>query len=549
MTENGARPIADVATELGIHADHVHSYGGRFAKVDLAALDQPRLRTGVGKLVLVSAMTPTKAGEGKTTTSIGLSDGLRQLGQSVCVALREPSLGPCMGIKGGGTGGGQAQLVPSNQINLHFTGDFHAIAAAHNLVAAVLDNHIHFGSPLRIDSRRTLWPRAIDMNDRALRNLVAGLGARTDGHPRETGFVITAASELMAILCLATDVQDLRSRVGRIVVALDHDRKPVTVNDMNITGAVVALMHDALAPNLAQTREGTPALVHGGPFANIAHGCSSILATKLGLHLADWVVTEAGFGSDLGAEKFFNIKCRAGELNPSAVVVVATVRALKLHGGQQYDDLDTPNVDATTRGLPNLAKHVHNVSHFSKPAIVALNRFATDSDAEIAAVRDYCHREQIAFSIATHFEQGGAGAVEVARAVIEQCSAAPTPYRPLYPVEQAIADKIRTIAQRMYGARDIVITKQATRDISAIEQLGATNLPVCIAKTHSSLSDDPKRLGCPQDFDVTVRRIQPNIGAGFLVVLTGDVVRMPGLPRVPQAEAIDVEDGHIVGIR
>jgi formate--tetrahydrofolate ligase len=544
----GPRPIAEVAAALGIRNGESRPYGDDIAKVDPALLGAARRRAGTPRLVLVSAITPTAAGEGKTTTSIGLAQGLAQLGESVCLALREPSLGPVFGMKGGGTGGGRSRLVPSERINLHFTGDFHAITSAHNLLAALLDNHLYWGNSLRIDPRRVLWKRVLDMNDRALRNVIVGLGGAGQGVPRETGFDITAASEVMAMLCLARDEDDLRARIERLLVAFTEDGDPVTAKHLAAAGAMLALLRDALWPNLVQTIEGVPALVHGGPFANIAHGCNSAIATRMALHCADWAVTEAGFGFDLGAEKFFDIKCRSAGLEADAVVLVATVRALKLHGGVAADALEKPDPGAVARGLPNLEKHVENIGCFGERPLVALNRFGADRDDEIDVVRARCAELGVPFAVSDHFALGGEGAVELARAVVEQARGARTPFRPLYSLEDPFPDKVRAVASRMYGARGVVFTKEAQRDLRELRRLGYEQLPVCIAKTPASLSDDPKLRGRPRDFDVTVRSIQINAGAGFLVALTGEILRMPGLPRRPLAESMDVHDGEIVGV-
>jgi formate--tetrahydrofolate ligase len=541
--------LPDTAARLGLEPADVVPFGPDVAKVPLAVMERPRARRSPGRLVLVSAMTPTPAGEGKTATSIGLADGLARLGESVCVALRQPSLGPCFGMKGGGTGGGRAQLVPADRINLHFTGDFHAVTAAHNLLAALVDNHLHFGNRLGIDPRRVLWRRVLDVNDRALRSVVVGLGGPAHGIPRETGFDITAASEVMAMLCLATGAEDLRARLARTLVAFASDGAPVTAGQLSAPGAMLALLRDALEPNLVRTLEGTPALVHGGPFANIAHGCSSVVATRMALQLADWAVTEAGFGFDLGAEKFFDIKCASAGLDTAAVVLVATVRALKLHGGVALRDLGRPDPEAVARGLPNLEKHVENIRGFGESPVVALNRFATDTRAEIDAVRACCAALDVPFAVAEHYQRGGEGAVELARTVVARAETERRPFRPLYDWSEPVPQKILTVARKMYGARDVTFTPAAARDLEDVERLGYAGLPVCIAKTQSSLSDDPRRTGRPRDFDVTVRGVQINAGAGFLVVLTGDILRMPGLPRTPLAEAIDLRDGEIVGLR
>jgi formate--tetrahydrofolate ligase len=546
-------PISDVAARLGLAPDHLHPYGKDFAKVDLTAFEVARSRPEPGRLVLVSAITPTPAGEGKTTTSIGLADALSQIGESVCLALREPSLGPCFGIKGGGTGGGRAQLWPAARINLHFTGDFHAITSAHNLLAATIDNALHFdsvpGVGLDLEPRRMLWRRVVDMNDRSLRNMTIGLGGTAHGVPRQTGFDITAASELMAMLCLTSGPEDLRARIDRTLVGFTRTGEPVTAGRLGVTGAMLALLKDVLMPNLAQTLEGTPALVHGGPFANIAHGCNSVLATRLGLHLADWVVTEAGFGFDLGAEKFFDIKCRGAGLDTAAVVLVATVRALKMHGGKGVKELDAPDADAVRRGLPNLEKHIESIRHFGKTPIIAVNRFAADSAEELEILHRFAVDHDVALALCEHFERGGEGAVELAKHVVRLGKRAQEAFKPLYQLDMPVHEKIRQVARRMYGASDVEFTKAAERDLTEIDRLGYGDLPVCIAKTQSSLSDDPKLRGRPHDFEVTVRNIQINAGAGFLVVLTGEILRMPGLPRRPQALDIDLVDGEITGLR
>ena len=533
---------------LGLGPDDLIPFGHDKAKVRLDVLDRPRTRPAPGRLILVSAITPTKAGEGKTTTSIGLADALTADGQSACLALREPSIGPCMGVKGGGTGGGRSRLTPSDDINLHFTGDMHAVTAAHNLLAATLDNHLHHGNALDVDPQRVAWRRVLDQNDRSLRNAIIGLGGVNQGIPRESGFDITAASEVMAMLCLSDGPEDLRGRLDRTLVALNRRGEAVTAKDLGVTGALMALLRDAMLPNLVQTEEGTPALVHGGPFANIAHGCSSVVASRMALQLADWTVTEAGFGFDLGAEKFFDIKCTGAGLDPAAVVLVATVRALKLHGGVKFKDLDGPNPEAVERGLPNLTKHLENVAAFGKPAIVAVNRFGADTEAEIAVVLEHCAGLGIPCAASTHFAEGGAGAVALSRLVREAAQGAAAGFQPLYQPSDSLPDKITAVASRIYGADGIRLTKKARRDLKDIERLGWADLPICVAKTQSSLSDDPRRRGRPEHFEVTVARLVPNPGAGFIVVLTGDIMRMPGLPRSPQAERIDLVDGVIVGV-
>lgn len=532
---NSMNTIDKIAAKLGLSPSDLEPYGTEIAKLKPTSLKHDRKP---GRLVLVSAITPTPAGEGKTTTSIGLGQALSQIGESVCVALREPSLGPYFGKKGGGAGGGRCEVIPAERINLHFTGDFHAVTTAHNLIAAMIDNHIYFDNPLRIDPRRVLWKRVLDVNDRALREIVIGLGGRYSGVPRETGFDITAASELMAMLCLAEDADDLRQRVDRTLVAFGFDGQPVTAGELSVTDAVLTLLNDALLPNLVQTTEGTPALVHGGPFANIAHGCSSVIATKTAMRLTDWTITEAGFGFDLGAEKFFDIKCRTAGLDTAAVVLVATIRALKLHGGQTLKDLHERNPSAVKQGLENLDKHLENIGHFCETAIVALNRFADDTEEEIAVVRQHCEQNNIPFAETDHFERGGEGAVALAQLLLKEAEQESRPFCPLYDPADTVTAKIRKVATKMYGAADVYFTKLAERDLKDIERLELSHLPICVAKTHSSLSDDPKLVGRPKDFEITVERIQINSGAGFLVVLTGNIVRMPGLPRKPRAEML-----------
>ena len=542
------RPITEIAGQLGIPEDALHLHGRHKAKVDLGLLDSPAPAGKKGRLVLVTGITPTPAGEGKTTTSIGLAQGLCKLGEQAVVALREPSLGPCFGMKGGATGGGRSQVAPAESINLHFTGDFHAVSAAHNLLAALLDNDLHFGGSLGIDPRRVLWKRVIDMNDRSLRRLVIGLGGPREGVPRESGFTITAASEVMAMICLAEGYEDLRSRLDRTLVAMDGSRHPITAGDLGATGAMLALLKDALLPNLVQTLEGTPAFIHGGPFANIAHGCSSVLATRMGLRLADWTITEAGFGFDLGGEKFYDIKCGQAGLDTAAVVLVATVRALKMHGGRSRRELHVPDAEAVDRGLPNLEKHVENIRLFNERPVVCLNRFEGDTEEEIARVRECCDRLGTPFAVADHVARGGEGAVDLALAVQREAQADEGPYRPVQEPEMSIRRKIEAVATRVYGAGGVEFDLQAQRGIEEAERLGYGRLPVCIAKTQSSLSDDPRLLGRPEGFDLTVRRVTVNAGAGFLVALTGDILRMPGLPRRPQARHIDLVDGRITGI-
>ncbi len=542
------KPMHEIAAKLGLSTDDLIPFGRDKAKLDRSVLTRGRTRSGKAKLILVSAITPTPAGEGKTTTSIGLSDALTLLGHDTAVVLREPSLGPCFGIKGGGTGGGESRLSPSDDINLHFNGDFHAITSAHNLLAAAIDNHVHFGTELGLDPRRVTWRRVIDMNDRSLRNTLVGLGGESNGMPREAGFDITAASELMAMLCLADDADDLRRRIDRTLVGFTRSKAPVTAGAVGVTGAMLALLRDALLPNLVQTQHGTPAIVHGGPFANIAHGCNSVIATRAGLQLADWVVTEAGFGFDLGAEKFFDIKCRTAGLDPDAVVLVATVRALKMHGGVALDALNTPNPAAVAAGLPNLEQHLDSVARFGKQAVVALNRFASDTDEEFAVVVEACAKRGVGVAVCEHFGKGPQGATELAAKVVEAVAKGSRPFEPLYPLEAPIPAKIEAVARAVYGAKGVVLTKTAERDLAEIERLGYGNLPICVAKTQNSLSDDPKLRGRPRDFEITVRGLQLNAGAGFVVVLTGEIMRMPGLPKIPQAGKIDLKDGTIVGL-
>jgi formate--tetrahydrofolate ligase len=542
------RPIEDVAYDLGLSGDDLYLYGRDVAKVDLDVLERPRSRKAKSRLVLVSAITPTPAGEGKTTTCIGLADALSRLGESVCLALREPSLGPCMGVKGGAAGGGYSQVIPMERINLHFTGDFHAITSANNLLSAMLDNHLHQGNVLDIDVRRILWRRVLDLNDRALRHVVVGLGGPTDGVPREAGFDITAASEVMAMLCLATDAEDLRTRLDRTLVAFNRSGGPITARDLGASGAMHALLHEAVRPNLVQTLEGTPAFVHGGPFANIAHGCNSVFATRMAMHTSDWCVTEAGFGLDLGAEKFFDLKCQGAGLDTAAVVLVATIRALKMHGGRKRSELGTPDPEAVRRGLPNLEKHLESIRCFGERAIVAINSFAADTVEEVAVVRGCCEALGVPVAATDHHARGGEGAMDLARAVMQNSEAWRAPFRPLYDWNDGVEDKIFAVASAMYGASEVSYTKQAKRDLREIESLGFADLPVCIAKIPGSLSDDAKLRGRPRDFEITVRSLRVNAGAGYLVVLTGDIMRMPGLPSHPLAESIDVKNGRIIGL-
>jgi formate--tetrahydrofolate ligase len=541
------KPIVEIAAELGIQASELIPYGHDKAKVLPAAYAS---ETGErGKLVLVTAITPTPAGEGKTTTSIGLGDGLRRRGEKVCLALREPSLGPCFGIKGGGTGGGESRLHPSDDINLHFTGDFHAITSAHNLLSAVIDNQLQFGLHPGLDGRRLRWKRVLDVNDRSLRQVITGLGGPLMGEPVQNGFDITAASELMAILCLASDADDLRKRIDRILIGTSADRQPILAESMRVTGAMLALLRDALHPNLVQSQHGTPALVHGGPFANIAHGCNSVIATKAALQLGDWCVTEAGFGCDLGAEKFFDIKCRMAGLDPALVVLVASIRALKYHGGAKLDALTKPDPARVEAGLPNLAKHAENVRQFGKPAVVAINRFGADTDEEIAVVREFCRGKGLRLALCEHFMKGPEGAAELAEQVIEAAKDTAPGFTPMYELSDPLPEKVRKIATKVYGADGVVFGGAAERALEQIDRLGYGELPVCMAKTQASLSDDPNKIGRPQGFTINVRDIEIAAGAGFVVALTGEMMRMPGLPKKPQAEAIDLRDGEIVNLR
>ncbi|MCU0625286.1 MAG: formate--tetrahydrofolate ligase [Gemmatimonadaceae bacterium] len=539
------RPIADVAADLGVPSDGVDPYGRTIAKLPLDyATQQAR-----GKLVLVTAIHPTAAGEGKTTTSVGLAQALRRLGTNTVLCLREPSLGPVFGVKGGAAGGGYAQVLPMEELNLHFTGDFHAITSAHALLAALLDNHLHQGNALGIDPRRITWPRTVDMNDRALRDVVIGLGGAASGVPRQERFVITPASEVMAVTALASDLRDLEARLGRIIVGSTRDRRPVTAADLGAAGAMTLLLKQALRPNLVQTLEGGPALVHCGPFANIAHGCNSLVATRTALALGDVVVTEAGFGSDLGAEKFFDIKARAGGLDPAAAVIVATVRALKLHGGTRKDQLAPPDVAAVVRGLPNLERHIGNVRQFGVPVVVALNRFPTDADAELQAVADACEAAGATVALSEVWAHGGAGGEALARAVLGVLARGEARFAPVYGLAHGIREKVETIVTHVYGGLGADFTARAERQVAELERIGMANVPVCIAKTQYSFSDDPVLLGAPHDFRITINEVYPAAGAGFVVALAGDIMTMPGLPASPAAERIGVDDdGRAFGL-
>ena len=540
------KPINEIAASLGIPEDAVENYGRYKAKLDIHALKNLPEK---GKLILVTAITPTPAGEGKTTTSVGVTDGLRKIGKNAVVALREPSLGPVFGIKGGAAGGGYAQVVPMEDINLHFTGDFHAIGAANNLLAAMLDNHIQQGNELGIDTKQITWKRAVDMNDRQLRHIVDGLGGKVQGVPREDGFEITVASEIMAVLCLAADLKDLKERLARIIVAYTYDGRPVTAHDLKAEGAMAALLKDAIKPNLVQTLEGTPAFIHGGPFANIAHGCNSVTATRTALKLADYVVTEAGFAADLGAEKFFDIKCRMAGLRPSAVVIVATVRALKYHGGVPKADLNNENLAALENGLPNLLQHVSNIRDvYGLPCVVAINAFPTDTEAELQMVEARCKELGVNVALSEVWARGGEGGKALAEEVVRLCEQ-PGSFSYSYPLEMSIEEKLETICRRIYHADGVVLTANAQKQAKQLADLGFGGLPICMAKTQYSFSDDPALLGAPKGFTVTVRNLKVSAGAGFIVALTGDIMTMPGLPKVPAAEKIDVdENGRITGL-
>ena len=541
------KPITQIAQTAGVDEDYLELYGKYKAKVDYRLLRESKRPDG--KLILVTAINPTPAGEGKTTTTVGLADAMRRLGKNTLVALREPSLGPVFGVKGGAAGGGYAQVVPMEDINLHFTGDFHAIGAANNLLAAMLDNHIQQGNALGIDVKRICWKRCVDMNDRQLRNIVDGLGGRMQGVPREDGFEITVASEIMAVLCLASDIPDLKARLGRMVVGYTFDGKPVTAHDLKAEGAMAALLKDALKPNLVQTLEGTPAFIHGGPFANIAHGCNSVMATRMAMRLADYAVTEAGFGADLGAEKFLDIKCRLAELTPSAVVVVATVRALKNHGGVPKAELNTENLEALERGLPNLLQHVENITQvFGLPCVVAINAFPTDTPAELQLVEERCRALGVRVALSEVWAKGGAGGEALAQEVIRLCEQ-PNHFQFAYDTAESIEEKLNDIARKIYHADGAVLTPAARKQARELEDLGFVGLPVCMAKTQYSFSDDATLLGAPKGFTITVRNLKVSAGAGFLVALTGDIMTMPGLPKVPAAEKIDVDEhGRITGL-
>lgn len=538
-------PITEVAGKLGIGEEDIELYGRYKAKLSMDLIKRVQDKPD-GKLILVTAITPTPAGEGKSTTTVGLAQGLAKIGQKVIVALREPSLGPCMGIKGGAAGGGYSQVVPMEDINLHFTGDFHAITSAHMLLAAMLDNHIQQGNALNIDPRRIVWKRVVDMNDRELRNIVVGLGGKAHGVPRQDGFDITVASEVMAILCLATGLHDLKERLSKIIVAYDYSGNPITAGMLKAQGAMAALLKDAVKPNLVQTLENVPAIIHGGPFANIAHGCNSVMATKTALKLADYTITEAGFGADLGAEKFFDIKCRYAGLKPDAVVLVATVRALKMHGGVPKTDLATPDVEAVKRGIVNLEKHIENIKQYGLPLVVAINAFAQDTPEELEAIRSHCAAHGVNVALSEVFAKGGEGGIELAKEVVALATSGKADFKLLYGEELSLKEKIETIAKKIYGAVGVNYTKEANNALKDFEKMGYGHLPVCMAKTQYSFSDDPALLGRPEGFEITIKNCRIAAGAGFVVVLTGDIMTMPGLPKVPAAEKIDVSDDGVI---
>ena len=542
------KPIKEIAQKVGLDEDDLELYGKYKAKISLEAISKLKNNED-GKLILVTAINPTPAGEGKTTTMIGLSQALNKLGKKSVVAMREPSLGPCFGVKGGAAGGGYAQVVPMEDINLHFTGDIHAITTANNLIAAMLDNSIQQGNPLDIDTRQIVWKRVVDLNDRALRHIVVGLGGKVNGVPREDGFDISVASEVMAILCLATSLEDLKARAGRMIVAYNHAGEPVTVNDIKATGAVTLLLKDAIKPNLVQTLDHTPVFVHGGPFTNIAHGCNSVMATQLAMKLGDYAITEAGFGADLGAEKFLDIKCRQAELSPDAVVIVATVRALKMHGGVAKKDLNEENLDALRAGIENLEKHIENIAKYNLPSIVAINAFPTDTEAELQLLNEICQAKGVDVAISKVWEKGAEGGIELAEKLLDILAKDEAHFAPIYSLDLPIADKIKTIAKEIYGADDVTFSKKVLNKMKKYESQGLGNLPICVAKTQYSLSDDPTLLGKPSGFKVTISDLIPNTGAGFLVAISGDIMRMPGLPKVPAAVNMDIdEEGKIVGL-
>ncbi len=541
-------PIINIAKKIGLGEDDIELYGKYKCKISLDAIKKLENNKD-GKLVLVTAINPTPAGEGKSTVTVGLGQALNKIGKNTVIALREPSLGPVFGIKGGAAGGGYAQVVPMEDINLHFTGDMHAITSANNLLCAAIDNHIHQGNLLRIDSRRIVFKRVMDMNDRALRNIVVGMGGKINGFLREDGFIITVASEIMAILCMASDLEDLKERMGNILIAYNLDGEPVYAKELEVQGAMALLMKDAIKPNLVQTLENTPAIIHGGPFANIAHGCNSIIATKTALKMSDITVTEAGFGADLGAEKFLDIKCRYGNLNPDCVVLVATIRALKHHGGVKKDELNISNVDALNKGMKNLEKQIENIKAYGVPVVVAINKFITDSDEEVKAIEDFCKNIGVEVSLTEVWEKGGEGGIDLANKVIKTMENEPSNFKMIYDSEESIKDKILKIVQTIYGGKGVNYTPQALKQIAEIEKFNLDKLPICMAKTQYSLSDNPSLLGRPENFDITVKEVRVSNGAGFIVVLTGDVMTMPGLPKVPAANRMDIKDnGEIVGL-
>lgn len=541
-------PIVEIAKKLNIDADDLEMYGKYKAKLPLS-LNKKYADRENGKLILVTAINPTPAGEGKTTITVGLGQAMNKIGKNACIALREPSMGPVFGVKGGAAGGGYSQVIPMEDINLHFTGDMHAITAANNLLCAIIDNHMQQGNDLRIDQRRILFKRCLDMNDRALRNVIVGLGGKVNGVPREDGFMITVASEIMAILCLATDIQDLKTRLGNILVAYTLDNEPVYAKDLNAVGSMAALLKDAIKPNLVQTLENTPAIMHGGPFANIAHGCNSVTATKLALKLADYCITEAGFGADLGAEKFLDIKCRCAGLKPECIVVVATIRALKYNGGVARADLQNENVEALKKGIVNLKTHIENMRKYNVPVVVAINKFHTDTDAEVAYIKEFCEEMQVPVSLAEVFAKGGEGGMDLAEKVCAVIDEGKADFKPIYDEKLPIKEKLNTIAKEIYRADGVIFTTAAEKAIKDIENLGKDKLPICVAKTQYSLSDDPTKLGKPENFMMTVREVKLSAGAGFIVCLTGDIMTMPGLPKVPAAYKIDVDsDGKIDGL-
>ena len=540
------RKIETIAAKLGISDEYLEHYGKFKGKVNLSINREKLKDHNNGKLILVSGITPTPAGEGKTTTTVGLSDAMALLGHKTTACIREPSLGPCFGMKGGGAGGGFSQVIPMEDINLHFNGDFHAITSAHNLLAACLDNHLHHGNKLNIDHRRIVWNRVLDLNDRALRQVVVGLGGPSNSIPRQDTFSITAASEIMAIFCLSNDINDLRKNIALIIVAYNHDGEPITAADLNVEGAMTALLKDAINPNLAQTLEGNPVFIHGGPFANIAHGCNSIAATKLALKLADYTITEAGFGSDLGAEKFFDIKCRKANLTPNAVVLVATLQSLKSHGGVPLDKIREENVDAVSEGTENLKKHIENIHQFGLPVVVAINQFTHDTEQEISMVKEKCDYLGVDVVICSHWRDGGKGAIDLAKAVVDLSENHKTDFNFLYPDDMSLWNKMKTIATSMYGANNIMANKDVRTEIKRLEDQGFGQLPVCMAKTPASLSTDPRLKGRPTGFDVPIREVRLSAGAGFIVALTGDVITMPGLPKTPAAENIDVDDKGLI---